>query len=477
MALGLELLHKQTQRLALTPKMQQAIQMLQLSTLQLETYLRQELQQNPVLEEMQELEEEAPETDDDSSAPSEETEDGSTDDDLEAVIAEFEDAWSDYYYEGSDFARNPDAEEYRAFAEASITRDQSLSSHLLSQLGLSVEDDEQRRLGEWIIGEIDDRGFFTSSVEEAAAALGVTPEDVEKVLALIQTFDPPGVGARDLRECLLIQSDQRYPGDKELRTLIADHLKLLEKRKLPEIAKAMAITMDRLYELAGLVTTLEPRPGRNFGADNTVYIAPEVVVKKVDDDYVVLVDDDSLPRIRISPYYRRLLAKGKASAEVRRYIKDKYKSAQWLMRNIEQRKSTIYKVTKCIMDLQRDFLERGPEYLKPLTLQQVADMVGMHESTISRVTSNKYVDTPRGIYELKYFFTSGIDTDDGNAQSSTSIRSQIEELIRDDDKKRPLSDQKITDLLNARGLNIARRTVTKYRESLGILSSKLRREY
>jgi RNA polymerase sigma-54 factor len=239
----------------------------------------------------------------------------------------------------------------------------------------------------------------------------------------------------------------------------------------------MAISMDRLYELAGLVTTLEPRPGRNFGADNTIYIAPEVVVKKVDDDYVVLVDDDRLPRIRISPYYRRLLAKGKASAEVRRYIKDKYKSAQWLMRNIEQRKSTIYKVTKCIMDLQRDFLERGPEYLKPLTLQQVADMVGMHESTISRVTSNKYVDTPRGVYELKYFFTSGIDTDGGDAQSSTSIRSQIEELIRDEDKKRPLSDQKMTDLLKSRGLNIARRTVTKYRESLGILSSKLRREY
>jgi len=468
--LHLELSQKQTQKLVLTPKMQQAMHMLQLPLLELETYLRQQLVENPVLEELPASE--------DGQGPSDEEVAGAGERELEQISDTFEDAWNEYYYEGSDFSRNREDEEAkRAFAESSITKKESFSSYLLNQLRLATDDEEEYRIGEWIIGEIDDRGYFTSSVEQGAAALGVTPDKVESVLAKTQTFDPTGVGARDLRECLLVQIDARHPDNDQLRALVNDHLELLQKRQLPKIAQEMGIDVEQVEELAKLVATLEPRPGRNYTGDETQYVVPDATVTKVGDEYVVTTNDDSVPRIRVSSYYRKLLKNPDTPKEVLDYVREKYRAAKWLLSNIEQRKSTIYRVTKCIVDMQREFLDKGEAFLKPLTLQEVAERVGLHESTISRVTSKKYVDTPQGIFELKHFFSSSIENQNGDAKSSTSVRKMIAELIDGEDKTKPLSDQQIANLLRGKGLNIARRTVTKYREALGILPSKLRKEY
>jgi len=472
MGFRLELVQKQVQKLVLTPKMQQAMYMLQLPLLELETYLRQELVENPVLEE-----ESTPPEEQESTASTEETS-SSDENEEERILEGFEDAWSEYYYEGSDFARpREDEEAKRAYVESSITKTESLTSHLLSQLRLATDDEEERRIGEWIIGEIDDRGYFTSSVEECAMALGVSREAVEAVLSKIHSFEPTGIGARDFRECFLLQIESRYPDNQRLKDLIGNHLDLIQKRQIPKIAEQMNIRIDEVYELARLVATLEPRPARAYTGEEVQYVVPDAIVTKVDGEYVVTVTDDSVPRLRISPYYRRLLADNGTSKEVAEYIKGKYRAAKWLLKNIEQRKSTIYRVTSCIVEMQKEFLDKGEAFLKPLTLQEVAERVGLHESTISRVTSGKYVDTPLGIFELKHFFSSSIENRNGDAKSSRSVRSLVAQLVDEEDKKRPLSDQRIADALRNRGLNIARRTVTKYRESLGILPSKLRKEY
>jgi len=469
--LRLELAQKQTQKLVLTPKMQQAMHMLQLPLLELETYLEQELVENPVLEQVQSS------TDEQASADG----DGTSGDvrEQEASAESFEDAWNEYYYEGSDFSRNREGEEAkRAFAESSITKRESFASYLLTQLRLAIDDEEEYRIGEWIIGEIDDRGYFTSSVEQGAETLGVSPDAVEAVLGKIQNFEPTGIGARDLRECLLLQMDSRYPDNEQLRELVSEHLELLEKRQLPKIAQRMGIGVEEVHDLARLVATLEPRPGREYTGEETQYVVPDTTVTKVDDEYVVTVNDDSIPRIRISTYYQQLLANSETPKEVTDYVKGKYRAAKWLLSNIEQRKNTIYRVTKCIVDLQKDFLDKGEAFLRPLTLQEVAERVGLHESTISRVTSKKYVDTPQGILELKRFFSSSIGNQNGDAKSAIAVRKEISELIDGEDKKKPLSDQRIADILREKqGLDIARRTVTKYREVLGILPSKLRKEY
>ena len=472
MGFRLELSQKQTQKLVLTPKMQQAMHMLQLPLLELETFLRQELVENPVLEELQSSSDDGASADGDANATEAREEQESAE--------SFEDAWNDYYYEGSDFSsrnRNDEAAK-RAFAESSITKRESFASYLLNQLRLATDDEEEYRIGEWLVGEIDDRGYFTSSIEQGAEALGVSPEAVEAVLAKIQNFEPTGIGARDLRECLLLQVDVRHPDNKLLRELVSEHLDLLQKRQLPKIAQQMNIGVEEVHDLARLVATLEPRPGREYTGEETQYVVPDTTVMKVDGEYIVTVNDDSIPRIKISKYYQQLLANNETPKEVTDYVKNKYRAAKWLLSNIEQRKNTIYRVTKCIVDLQKDFLDRGEAFLRPLTLQEVAERVGLHESTISRVTSKKYVDTPQGIFELKHFFSSSIGYQNGEDKSSTSVRTMMAELIESEDKKKPMSDQQIANILRDKeGLNIARRTVTKYREVLGILPSKLRKEY
>jgi RNA polymerase sigma-54 factor len=483
MALHQVLIQGTVQQMILTPKMQQAIEILQLSSLELEQYIEQQLTDNVMLEEEISQNEEAETSTPEEQAQPEEPpqteesqDDGEVDRNLDAELESLMSSYSDYTYEGRDFSVSSE-DGKRGFIENTAAEAESMTKNLIGQLSLSTDDPIEQKIGEWIISEIDKRGYFSSSLEEGAERLGVEPAEVERVLKLIQTFTPVGIGARDLRECLLIQLEASHEDQPLLKKIVENHLEQLAKKQYPKIAQALKITVQEVQELGTAIATLEPIPGRFFGDHEVIYIQPDVVVKKVDNEYVVYINDDGLPRLRISPFYRKLLKEYKDNPKTKEYIRDKLRSAQWLVKNIQQRKETILKVAQNIVDVQKDFFDRGITHLKPLTLKEIAERIGMHESTVSRVTTNKYMETPRGIFELKYFFSSGIGSTYGETASSTSVKEMIRTLIDNEDKRKPLSDQKITELLNRRGLNIARRTAAKYREELGVLSSKYRREY
>lgn len=469
------LVQTQAQRLMLTQKMQQALQVLQLSGFELEQYVQQELEANPVLEQIQK----APPRD-----PLPPRTEGNGDgqdvvnyDDKEFDLDEFAGPWGRRLKEGRDLSVNPDLAHARDYYENSITRETSLSVHLLTQLRLNVEDERLYRIGERIIGDIDDRGYFTGSLEEIAKELGVDQAEVERMLYRIQKFEPTGVGARDVAECLLLQINVEYPNEPQLRVLVENHLDDLMHRQVPKIAKAMNITPERVEELRHMLSTLDPWPGRQFESAPTQYVTPDLIVEKVDDGFEVRLANDNLPALRINGDYKALAKNGKLPKDDKVFIKQKLESAKWLIRNIEQRQQTILRIGKAIMDIQEDFLRHGVEKIKPLTLQEIADKVGVHEATVSRTTRGKYVQTPQGLFELKFFFSPGLKSDSGEDQSSKSVQSLIRKIVDEEDKKKPLSDQKIADRLKAQGIQIARRTVTKYREALAIPSASMRKEY
>jgi len=460
------------QRLALTQEMQQAIHILQLSAIELDQYVQQELEANPVLELQQK--DPGPEPVAEQNAGSDDAE-GVFDDtfDLDAFASRLDRR----HVEGRDMSYNPDAAKHQQFYQDSITQEESFSARLLTQLRLAVDDDRRYAIGERIIGDIDGRGYFTGSLEEIAQELEVPIEDVDAMLRLIQRFEPTGVGARNVVECLLLQIDVDYPDEPELRVLVRDHLEALERRQIPKIAKDMGITPERVEELKALVATLHPWPGQEYSLEPPQYVTPEVVVEKVDDDYVVSLTNERVPELRVSQRYIELAKKKTIGAEERKFIREKLDAADWLVRSIEQRQSTVLRIASAIVEVQREFLDRGTEFIKPLTLQEIADKVGVHESTVSRATRGKYIQTPQGLFELKYFFSPGLRSDHGEAQSSRSVKSLIKKLMEDEDKGKPLSDQAIANLLKRQGINIARRTVTKYRENLGILAASMRKEY
>jgi RNA polymerase sigma-54 factor len=484
MALHQTLVQGTVQQMILTPKMQQAIEILQLSTLELEKYIQQQLTENFILEEeptqTQDIEipsYSTPSTTSDSSADGEDKPERETERDVDKELETLMASYSDYYYEGRDFSFS-DEDGKRGFIENTAAEAESMNTNLLRQLSLSTDNPIDYKIGEWIVSEIDGRGYFSSTIEAGAEKLGVPPEEVERVIKIIHTFTPAGIGARDLRECLLIQIEANHPDKPLLKKIVEDHLEQIAKKQYPKVAQALKISVQEVQDLAAIISTLEPLPGRFFGNREVIYIVPDVIVKKVDNEYVVFINDDGMPKLRISPFYRKLLKSYSDNQQTKEYVRDKLRAAQWLVKNIQQRKETIQKVAENIVHVQRDFFDRGIAHLKPLTLKEIAERIGMHESTVSRVTTNKYMETPRGIFELKYFFSSGIESSDGGqATSSTSVKEIIRQLIENENKRKPLSDQKITELLNRRGLNIARRTAAKYREELGILSSKYRREY
>ncbi|MFP4172251.1 MAG: RNA polymerase factor sigma-54 [Candidatus Hydrogenedentota bacterium] len=468
----------QSQRLMLTQKMQQAVQILQLSTQELEQYVEQELQDNPVLEEVADgnavglLEVDGERRS--ASADADSYEDVAFD--VDAYAKE----WREGSTEGQDLSRNRENDESREYYQNSITSGRkSLTSHLLEQLNFVARDDRTYALGERIIGDIDDRGYFTGSLENIAAEFEAALGEVEGILRIIQTFDPPGVGARTVTECLLLQIDAEYGGDEQLRELVSNHLEELEKRQIPKIAKAMGITPEQVEALKTKLSRLNPWPGNEFGGEPAPYIQPDVIVEKDEenDDYVVYLADESLPKVRINEAYQELARNGHVNSEEKEYIRQKMESARWLLRNIEQRKHTILRIATAIINVQRDFLDKGVEGIKPLTLQEIADRVGMHEATISRTTRGKYIQTPQGLFEMKYFFSSGLRNDSGESQSSKSVQSIIKRMVEEEDKRKPLSDQKIAEKLKKDGINIARRTVTKYREAMGISPAAMRRSY
>jgi len=471
MRMGYGLHMEQTQKLIMTPELRQAITVLQLSSLELGMYIEQQLQENPLLE----LNDEGQDVE---AAESTEVPEGDREDRENRTDLD----WQEYFQDSSDLGfpkveKNPDQVEYTY--ENFLSQALTMTDHLMFQLSLSRCKKRERLIGEYLIGNIDGHGYLQTSVEEAARQLGVSVQEVERVLSVIQTFDPMGVGARSLEECLLIQVDQMALKDPLLRQVIKHHLMDLAKGKIARMAQSLGVTVQEVQRVADIIKTLDPKPGRNFSNPNdTRYIVPDIVLQKVEGEYIILINDTSVPRLTINSTYRSVLNQDRNSdSKTRRFVESKLNAAAWLLRSIEQRRLTLYKVASCLVELQRDFLDRGVKYLKPLNLKRVADIVGLHESTVSRATSNKYIQTPQGVLEMKYFFSSGLTNSAGSSTSAESIKKMIQETVGREDTKDPLNDQKIVELLKQRGIMISRRTVAKYRDELGIAPIRKRKRY
>ncbi len=482
---------KLSQKLIMTPQLQQAIKLLQLSRLELAQSISQELIENPVLEELpQEAPDETPDADAESASESnaavaEETvpesnepERGETTE-LKSDL-ELGPQWDEYLNElgdGRDYGYAEADEKELPSYDQTLTRLPSLSDHLLWQLRLSTSDPNVVKGGEWIIGNIDDDGYLRATLEELSSQSGILSKDMERAIGLVQSFDPAGVGARNLQECLLIQVKQLDLEGTLVEKIIQSHLPDLEKRKYQNIAKALNVTPQDVMEASQIIIhDLEPKPGRPFLTADTNYIVPDVYVIKVEDRYVVQLNDEGLPRVRINPYYRKLLSRKENVDKVtKEYIEERLRSAQWLIKGMEQRSKTIYRVAESIVKFQRDFLDQGISHLKPMVLKDVAEDIGMHESTISRVTTNKYMHSPQGIFPMKFFFTTGFSIGTGTEVSSLTVKDVIQKMVKDEDPSKPLKDQQIVEALKAKGIDIARRTVAKYREELRIPPTSVRR--
>jgi RNA polymerase sigma-54 factor len=479
MALEIRQQLKLSQQLVMTPQLQQAIKLLQLSRMELVDVVAQELEENPVLEEAMDAPEEKEEIAEivaDEPVPSEEIKElqGGTDglDDID---------WQTYlegYNLGGSVADSYEDEDDRPSYENLLTKRGTLTDHLLWQLNLSTISEQDRSIASEIIGNIDEDGYLRASLEEIASGIGAESSRVAEVLAVVQDFDPPGVASRDLQECLLKQIKLLGMEGSLTEAILRHHLGELESRKYQAIAKTQGVSLEEVLEAAKLISGLDPRPGRPYSSEEIHYIIPDIFVHKIGEEYVVVLNDEGLPNLRINSFYRNTLANGAGGdSKAGEYIQEKLRGAVWLIKSIHQRQRTIYRVTKSIVKFQREFFDKGIEYLRPLVLRDVAEDIEMHESTISRVTTNKYVQTPQGLYELKFFFNSSINTTEGESRASESVKSKIKEVIAGENTKKPYSDQKIVEILRSHGIDIARRTVTKYREMLGIGSSTERKRF
>ena len=449
---------EQKQTLIMTPRLQQAIQLLQFSTMELSQFIDEEIKSNPILD--AEIEE-----------PKE-----------TKLDYEESNIWDDYLA-NTDYGWNLERQERdRQVEEINyenfISAQPSLSEHLLSQFDLLANDEETRMIGEYLIGNLDERGFLSLTPEVAAEALRTDLSKVVQVLKTIQTLDPVGVGAQGLVESLLIQSRNFYGENPFLEQILEHHLEDLGENRIKQIAAKLKVPPALIQEAADMIKNLNPRPAAGFSTDyETRYLEPDVFIEKVGEEYVVVMNDQAVPRLRINSYYRRILKTFNSGEEAREYLEKKMNSALWLIKSIEQRRMTIYRICETIIEMQRPFLDYGIKYLQPMTLNQVAERIEVHESTVSRATANKYVQTPHGIFELKFFFNSGIASDDGDGLASVGVKQIIEELIDGEDPTKPLSDQRIMELIENKGYTISRRTVAKYRDELGIPSSSKRRRF
>jgi len=474
MAFETKLSLRQTQKMVMTPMLQEAISLLQLSRLEMLQTLRQQVEENPVLEEVIEGTEELedmPEAKAVSEEPMAET-------NGERRISDID--WESYLQDASDYRPSLPREQIeRVDSESLLTRSGSLQDHLLFQLHLMARDPELLRLGSLIIGDLDDNGYVRSSLDELASLATVTPGAVDAALRAVQGFDPTGVGARDLRECLLIQLEARPERHQVAEAVVRDHLHDLERPQLGKIADALGVSLKVTQEAVALIASLEPKPGKTFSGEEPRYITPDVYILKIDGHFMVTLNEDGLPRLRVSSYYRQILSRRASVPQAaREYVEGKMRSALWFIRSIEQRKRTLMKVTESLVKVQGDFLNHGISHLRPLTLREVADDISMHESTVSRVTTNKYVQTPQGLFELKYFFHRGVPSTDGDPVSSLKVKDLVRRYLTAEDSHKPLSDQKIVEILaRVHGVEIARRTVAKYRGQLKIPSSNRRRQF
>ncbi len=497
MGQGLHLSQRMALQQVLAPQLQQSLALLQAPMLELKALVEQEVQQNPVLEEIpstefsqqerREREGATADPADPGEPPSDLAFDPATDRGSGAVddfAAEFErlsqmdQDWRDYFAQTNVPLRaREDEDERRQYMLDSLVAGTSLQEHLQEQVRLSDLTPEQIPVAEIIIGNIDDHGYLRASVDELAFSTNRPVGEIATVLTVIQTFHPPGVGARDLRECLLLQLERAGRQESLEYAIVSRHMEALGKRRFPEIAKALARPIEEVQKAAERISHLEPRPGRDFLPDESIYVVPEVFVQKSGDDYVVTTNNDTVPHLRISNMYKDLMAQPGSTQEVRDYIRDKIRAGKFLIKSLHQRQQTILNIAREIVQRQRDFMEQGVAHLRPMTMAQVAAAVGVHETTVSRAVAGKYMETPQGVFEMKFFFTSGIPTASGVGMSNASVKGIIAEMIGAEDRAHPLSDEEIVRRLCDQGILIARRTVAKYRSELNLLPSHLRKVY
>ena len=470
MRLGYDLTIEQTQKLTMTPELIQAIQILQFNTQELESFVQEELMQNPVLEYDNTDSKKEPEVSKTEALDRKEAEESEID--LREKVKEAE--YDDISYRQWEYSKDHDETSFEQY----VSKEETLEDYLLLQLTFSSLKGGEMKIGRYLVESIDENGYLTADVGKVAKCFKVSEETVERVLDVIQTFEPAGVGARRLEECLIIQLAAKGLLEDSVEYIILHHLNDLGENKLNKVAKATGLTVEQVQMIADLIRTLEPKPGRQYSSGDTVkYVVPDVVVEKVDGEYQVVTNEGTVPRLMVSPYYMNLAKQSPHDEELSKYLNDRYNAALWLIKSIEQRKQTIYNVVNSVVQHQKEFLDKGPKYLKTLTLKQVAEDIGIHESTVSRSINGKYMQTPRGVFEIKYFFSSGVTDSSGEGMSSNSIKTFIKEIVDSEDPKKPYSDQDMVEILSKKGIEISRRTVAKYREGMNILSSSKRRRY
>lgn len=517
MALEIRQVQKLAQQLVMTPQLQQAIKLLQLSRFELEELISKELEENPVLE-LEDGQEEKPgeeasgeeEGGIEGNAIEGDAEKGNAEEgvpkqevDEEALADSFHELpdtgishdlnpvdkigtwdWQEYLENHSNSihgtltgeALNEDGEGYPSW-ENVLTKKISLEDRLVWQLRLSRLTEHEEKIGFYIIGKLDENGYLAVALEEVSRATGATPEEAERVLKRIQLFDPVGIAARDLRECLLVQLENLGHGTHLAARIVSDHLSQLHPQHYEKLARELGVSVNEVMAAAQLIASLEPKPAQSFEEEEVRTIVPDVSVEKMGNEYVVLLNDDGIPRLRVNPLYRRLASQeGGQEGQAREYLQEKVRAAAWLIKSIHQRQRTLYRVSQSIVKFQKDFLEQGVSHLRPMVLKNVAEDIGMHESTVSRATANKYIHTPQGLFELKYFFQSGLRAGAGENVASESVKEKIRRIISSEDPKKPYSDQHIAKILSQEMIGIARRTVAKYREAMGIHPSSKRRQ-
>jgi len=474
MALELQQQLRLTQQLIMTPQLQMAIKLLQLSRLELMEMIFQEMEENPTIDEVADISTGDPDDEKPEIESSADVKEVTIEDNLQHEID-----WNNYideYNTSGNISYEPeerDTPQYETF----IAKSKSLDEHILWQLLMLFPSKQEEAIGSIIVGNLDDNGFLTTTIEDIAESSGYSIEQVEEVLELMQTFDPVGVCARNLEECLLIQAKNLGLKNTIVTDIISNHLTHLQNKNYNAICRALKKDLKDIIMAAEVIRSLEPRPCHQFNSDESQYISPDIFVYKEGDEFVIVQNDDGMPRLKVSPFYRDALRQDShVTGQAKNYIQDKLRSATWLIKSIHQRQRTIYRVMESIVQFQREFFEKGIAYLKPMVLRDVAEDIDMHESTISRVTTNKYVHTPQGIFELKYFFNSSIKRVYGEAIASATVKERIRQIIQNEDKRKPFSDDKIAQILKQSNIEIARRTVAKYREMLGVLPSSKRKQ-
>lgn len=497
-AQSLQQVQKQSQQLVLAPQLRQSLKILQVQALDLRAAIQEELQSNPLLEELP-MDTPSLETSDGDSPDPGDNADASAGDSSEAdhgtngssesdrgdsvdrdieILNQLDDDWRDFYSQnGHNSDYSPDALKKRQHFFDSLVSETSLQEHLMSQAELSDCTPDEKRAIEYLIGNLDNRGFLASSLPEIALFSGLSPETLENGWNILKSFDPPGIGAANLEDCLLQQLKQTGKENSVAARIIREHFDALLRRRIPDIARKLDLDTSEVEAAVGEIAALDPAPGRRFSEDNNRIVVPDVTVEKDGDNWTVTLNNDYIPKLRISNTYKELIATGRLSRKEKEYIHEKMRTGKFLISSIEQRQQTIERITRELLRVQRDFFEEGVAKLRPLTMTQVAEEVGVHETTVSRAIANKYIETPHGVFEFKFFFTPGYQSGNGESVSNKTIKDMIAHLIENESPHKPLSDERIKKILAERNIQIARRTVAKYREAMGILSTSLRRHY